>query len=72
MDYPEKPKRKQRKQGYLRFFLALLVLIPSLLVFNPYFETGLIGDGIAYTVMISSAVYIVYQGIAWLIRQYYA
>lgn len=63
--FPEKPKRQ--KQQPKRLFFILLLLLPSILVFQNI-ELGLLGDSIAVTVMLCAAIYLVYQVVEWLIR----
>ena len=62
--FPE--KRKRHKHSHKRLFFALLLLVPMLLSFR-HIELGLIGDSLALMVLISAAIYLVYQFIAWLI-----
>lgn len=67
----EKPKRHPKKKPIIRFVLIALIAIPAILfVLNPNVDNGLLKDGIALSVMICSAVYIVHQGIVWLIASY--
>jgi hypothetical protein len=65
--FPEKPKRQNRKTNSK--YLFLLLLFPAIVAFSPSIEFGLLGDSIAVTVLISSAIYLVYQFITWLIHQ---
>lgn len=67
----EKPKRHPKKKQFIRLFLIALIAIPALFfVLNPSVETSLLKDGIALSVMICSAVYILHQGFVWLIATY--
>jgi hypothetical protein len=65
--FPEKPKRQNRKTSSKYPFLLLLFL--AIVAFSPSIEFGFLGDSIAATVLICSAIYLVYQLIAWLIHQ---
>jgi hypothetical protein len=64
---PEKPKRQNRKSSSK--YLFLLLLIPAILAFSPSIEFGLLGDSIAVTVLLCSAIYLTYQFIEWLMNQ---
>lgn len=68
----DKPKRKRRqRKSFLRFFLIALIIIPAaLFAFHPRVSDSLLADGIALSVMICAAVYIVHQAIVWLIAAY--
>lgn len=67
----EKPKRHPKKKPIIRFVLIALIAIPAILfVLNPNVDNGLLKDGIALSVMICSAVYIVHHVIVWLIASY--
>jgi len=69
----EKPKRKQKpaKKSVIRSLLIVLMIAPiAFIALNPVFGQSLLADGIALSVMICAAVYIVHQGIVWLIAAY--
>jgi uncharacterized membrane protein len=70
--YPEKAKREQEKpkpaskrprQVYSRFILALLFFLPSLFFIIPRFNYKQFVDMTLLTVMITLAVYLVYQSV---------
>lgn len=68
-----KPKRKRQpnKKFTIRFVLIALMVVPMmLLVFNPTMGTNLMTDGIALSIMISAAVYILHQLILIAIARY--
>ena len=60
--FKEKPKRGKKN----RFYFALVLLLPMLLV-SRQIEFGILGDSIAMTVMICAAIYLTYQLVEWLI-----
>lgn len=73
MMFMEKPKRKSKhqKKSLTRFLLISLIIVPGILfALNPAFGQSLLADGIALSVMICAAVYIVHQGVLWLIASY--
>lgn len=66
--YPEKPKREEkpkhsskRKYALVRFILALLFLVPSLLFMLSRFNHEQFVDMALLTIMITLAVYLVYE-----------
>lgn len=69
----EKPKRKARpqRQSIIRFLLILIMIVPVFFVIqHPRIGGSLFTDGIALSVMICAAVYIVHQIVLWLIACY--
>ncbi len=69
----EKPKRKAkpRKKSFIRSVLIMLMIAPlAFLVLHPSIGQSLLANGIALSVMICAAVYILHQGILWLIASY--
>ena len=71
INYPDKPKRRPQKKSFIRLFLISLIAIPAIIfVVNTNSEQNLLQQGLAISVMICSSVYIVHQGILWLISNY--
>lgn len=73
MMIPEKPKRKRksRRGSVSRIVLIMLMAVPmTFFVMHPAVGQSLMLDGIALSVMILSAVYLVQQVILYLIAQY--
>lgn len=69
--HQEKPKRHHQKKSGTRIFLIALIAIPAILfALQPNMGTSLLQEGIALSVMICSAVYIVHQAILGLIASY--
>jgi|GEM_PF-5998103 len=69
----EKPKRKRRPQSKstIRFILILVMIVPVFFVArHPRIGNSLLTDGIAISVLICSAVYVLYQLALWLIAAY--
>ena len=71
INYPDKPKRRPQKKSFIRLFLISLIAIPAIIfVVNTNSEQNLLQQGLAISVIICSSVYIVHQGILWLISNY--
>lgn len=67
----QKRKSKREKKSPIRFLLIMLIIAPaSLVVLHPAIGKSLLADGISLSVMICAAVYIVHQGLLWLIASY--
>ena len=69
----EKPKRKGRPQqkSLIRSVLIVIMLLPlALVVLHPRIGQSLFADGIALSVLICAAVYLVHQAFVYLIASY--
>lgn len=71
--FPQKRKRKPQSayRSWIRLVLIMLIVAPaSFVALHPRFGQSLFADGIALSIGICAAVYLVHTGILWGIAQY--
>jgi membrane-bound acyltransferase YfiQ involved in biofilm formation len=70
--YPEKPKRASQlpTESTTAIILVLVLLVPTLLVIAPQFNSEQFTDMVLLTVMISLTIYLVYQSLLILLYSY--